>query len=126
MQQPAQLPWTKANEHYTQSMIELYRAGGAIHPRSRKLVFYYAKRGEFPGNYFAAATSLRESASAKKAGDIEKAIEHMEAAIESLYNGITTYADIAQDQSDRGVVAVLNKFGYHALLTEYEKLLDEE
>ncbi|MBM81690.1 MAG: hypothetical protein CMJ78_14010 [Planctomycetaceae bacterium] len=118
--------WETATEHYTQSMIELYRAGGAIHPRSRKLVFYYSKRGEFPLSYFAAVTALREAALAKKDGDTEKAIEQMEAAIEAIYNGITTYADVSEDQSDRGVVAVLNKFGYHPLLAEYEKLLEEE
>ena len=118
--------WKEAGDHYTQSMIELYRAHGAIDPRSRKLLFYYAKRGEFPLEYLATVQAVREAALAKKAGDNAKAIEHLETAVESLYNAITTLSDIAQDQSDRGVIAVLNQHAYRPLLAEYEKLLEAE
>ena len=125
---PAAVPawWKEVNDHYTQSMIELYRAHGAIDPRSRKLLFYYAKRGEFPLEYLATVQAVREAALAKKAGDNEKAIEHLETAVESLYNAITTLSDIAQDQSDRGVIAVLNQHAYRPLLAEYERMLEAE
>ena len=54
--------------------------------------------------------------------DYEKAIEHLEAAVEAMYNTITTVADVATDQSDRGLIAVLNEFAYRPLLAEFEKL----
>ena len=69
--------------------------------------------------------AVREAALAKKAGDKEAALEHLEVALESTYNCINTLSDVAQDQSDRGVIAVLNKFAFRPLLTEVEKLSEE-
>ena len=43
-----------------------------------------------------------------------------------MYDTITTVADVATDQSDRGLIAVLNEFAYRPLLAEFEKLLDAE
>jgi hypothetical protein len=116
--------WEEANEAYTQYMIELYRVNGAIEGKPKAITFYYAKRGEYVLEYLAAVKAVREAAIAKKAGDTEAALEHLEAALESTYNCINTLSDVAQDQSDRGVIAVLNKFAYRPLLAEYEKLAD--
>ncbi|MEZ6146678.1 MAG: hypothetical protein R3B91_14935 [Planctomycetaceae bacterium] len=53
-------------------------------------------------------------------------VEHLEQALELTFNCINTLSDIAQDQSDRGLIAVLNEYAYRPLLAEYEKTLDEE
>ena len=45
--QPAPEWWTKLNEHYTQAMVEFYRSHDSAHPRARKRLFYWAKRGEY-------------------------------------------------------------------------------
>ena len=45
--------------------------------------------------------------------------------MEQTYNAINTVADVALDQSDRGLVAVLNAYAYQPLLAEYEKLTEE-
>lgn len=116
--------WKTATESYTQYMIELYRAHGAIEGDAKPMLFYYAKRGEYVLEYLAAVKSVREAALAKKSGDTEAALEHLEAALESTYNCINTLSDVARDQSDRGVIAVLNKFAYRPLLAEVEKLAD--
>ena len=118
--------WQEANDHYTQMMIELYRVNGAIDPRATKITFYYAKRGEYVLTYLAAVKATREAAIAKSNGDTEAAIEHLETAVEAMYDTITTVADVATDQSDRGLIAVLNEFAYRPLLAEFEKLLDAE
>ena len=39
---------------------------------------------------------------------------------------MTTLADVARDQSDRGLIAVLNAYAYQPLKREYERLVDEE
>ena len=117
--------WAEANEAYTQYMIELYRVNGAIEGLPKAITFYYAKRGEYVLEYLAAVKAVREAALAKKAGDKEAAIEHLEVALESTYNCINTLSDVARDQSDRGVIAVLNKFAYRPLLAEVEKLSEE-
>ena len=119
--QPVPKWWKEATELYTQRMIELYRALGAVDPRAQDLVFYYAKRGEYVLEYLGAVQAVREAALAKAAGESDMAVEHLETALESTYNCISTLADVARDQSDRGLVAVLNAYAYRPLLAELER-----
>lgn len=116
--------WQSATDAYTQYMIELYRAHGAIDGGAKPMLFYYAKRGEYVVEYLTAVKAVREAALAKKAGDNEAALEHLEAALESTYNCINTLSDVARDQSDRGVIATLNKFAYRPLLAEVDELAE--
>ena len=116
--------WKEMTDHYTQSMIELYRSHGAARPASQKILFYYAKRGEYVLDYLGCIQALRESAIARKKGDNEKAVEEMEKAVESMYNCMDTLSDVIRDPSDRGLIAVLNAHAYRPLVAEYEKLLD--
>lgn len=116
--------WQSVTDAYTQYMIELYRAHGAIDGDAKPMLFYYAKRGEYVVEYLAAVKAVREAALAKKAGDNEAALEHLEAALESTYNCINTLSDVARDQSDRGVIATLNKFAYRPLIAEVEELAE--
>ena len=118
--------WQQANDAYTAYMVELYRAHGAIDGDAKPILFYYAKRSEFALEYLAAVKAVREAALAKKEGNIEQAMEHFETALEQTHNCINTLSDVAQDQSDRGVIAVLNAYAYRPLLAEYEKLADSE
>jgi len=117
--------WKTANDHFTKSMIELYRAGGAIHSRSRDLIFYYSKRGEFNVYYMNAVAAVKAAGIAKKAGKLEKTVEHLEKAVDELHNAITTIGDIANGQSDRGLIAVLAKYAYRPVVKEYEKQADK-
>jgi hypothetical protein len=123
---PAPEWWEKLNQSYTQAMVELYRSHDAAHPRSRQLLFYWAKRSEYVLEYLSCVQSLREAAIAKKSGDKDSAIEHLETAMEQLYNAIDTLSDIARDPSDRGLIAVLNAYAYRPLVLEYEAMLSEE
>ena len=43
-----------------------------------------------------------------------------------MYNAIDTLSDVVNDHSDRGLIAVLNAYGYRPILAEYEKVLDQE
>ena len=117
----------EVNDHYTQWMIELYRVQGAeIHRNGGKqLLFYYAKRSEFNLAYLGAVKALRAAATARQAKDNDAAIEQLENAMDQLHTAMTSIADVAQDQSDRGLVATLANFAYRPLVAEYEKLLEE-
>ena len=117
--------WQAATDEYSTDVVELYRTYDALTGRSRPLFYYYAKRSEFMLSYMGAVKAIREAALAKKTGDIEKQIEHLETAIESMYDGLDTLGDIARNPSDRGMIAVLNAYAYQPLLAEYEKVLDE-
>jgi hypothetical protein len=122
---PAPDWWEKQNELYTEAMIELYRAGSNTHQRADKRIFYWAKRSEYVLEYLGAVKAVRAAAIAKKKGDTEEAITQLESAIESLYNAMDTLSDVIEDQSDRGLIATLNKHAYRPLMAEYEKLLEE-
>ncbi len=117
--------WQAATDEYNTDLVELYRTYDALTGRSRPLFYYYAKRSEFMLSYMGAVKAVREAALAKKAGDTEKQIEHLETAIESIYDGLDTLGDIARNPSDRGLIAILNAYAYQPLLAEYEKVLDE-
>ena len=119
--------WEEITDHYTQLRNELSRAKNAsTSPGGRSLLFHYANRAAFATQYMAAVNSVRQAAVAREEGKLEEAIEHLESALEQMYNGMTSLADVARDQSDRGLIAVLNAYAYQPLKAEYERLLDED
>ncbi|MFT5094939.1 MAG: hypothetical protein ACI93T_003783, partial [Porticoccaceae bacterium] len=118
--------WLEATDAYTQYLVELYRAQGAVDGGAKPVLFYYAKRSEFVLEYLGAVKAVREAALAKKAGDTEMAIEHLELALESTYNCINTLSDVARNQGDRGLIAVLNAYAYRPLVAELERLSEDE
>jgi len=65
--------------------------------------------------------AARDAGPTKDADDIEAYVEHLETAVEAMHNALQFYADVARDNSDRGVIAVLNEYAYRPLL----KALDE-
>ena len=126
--QPSPLPtwWDELNEAYSAAMVEFYRSHSGADPRSRNLLYYWAKRSEYVMSYLASVKALRNSAIAKSEGDMDLALEQMESAVEEMYNAIDTLGDVALDSSDRGLIAVLNAHAFKPLMAAYEKLLDEE
>ena len=65
--------------------------------------------------YFTALESLY------KAHDKTARTESLEAALESIYNALNAYGDVARDASDRGAIALLNQHAYRPA----QKLADE-
>jgi hypothetical protein len=122
---PAPEWWQETIDHYTQYMTEMYRAHGAAAPRAKPLLFYYAKRGEYALQYWGAVQAVRAAAIAEDAGDRDEALSQLEEAMELTYNCIDTLADVAQDQSDLGLIAVLNAYAWRPLLAEYDRLSED-
>ena len=50
-----------------------------------------------------------------KAHDPAARSESLVAAMESIYNALNSRADVARDSTDRGVIALLNEYGYRPL-----------
>ena len=117
--------WEEVTEHYTQWMIEVYRALVAAEAPAQPLLFYYGKRSEFAMDYLGCVTALREAATAKQKGDLELAVEKLEVAVEAMYNSIDSLSHVVWDQSDRGLIATLANFAYRPLVAEYEKMLEQ-
>ena len=98
---------------------------GAGESRAKEILFHWAKRGEYVLEYLDAVLAVRRAAIAQGAGRKDEAVEEMEKAVESIYNAITTLADVAADQSDRGLIAVLNAYAYRPLVAKLEELAEE-
>lgn len=124
--QPAPEWWDELNQQYTQAMVELYRAHDAADPRSRRLLFYWAKRSEYVLEYLACVKAVRQAALAGKEGQQEQAGEQFETALEQLYNAMDTLSDVVRDPSDRGLIALLYAQAYRPLLEQYERSSQEE
>ena len=68
----------------------------------------------------ASIEAVRLAGVAKSKGDKDKLVEQLEKATESMYNAINALGEVAGDNSDRGVIAVLNEYGYRPLKKEFE------
>lgn len=108
--------WTEAKTAYTNAMNEMYRANTRARGGARPFILYHAKRLEFAMQFFNALEGIRKAGNAKADNQADAREEALGLAVESIYNALNAYADVARDPSDRGVIAVLNKEGYHRLL----------
>jgi hypothetical protein len=114
-------PWWKTvRDLYAGAMDEVYRASTRARDgvKARPLLHYYAKRLEFAFFYMNSLEALRLAGQAKAKGDFKAQREQLEAAVEAMYNGLGAYGEVARDPSDRGVIAVLNEYGYRPLRRE--------
>ncbi len=113
--------WAQARDLYTEAMNEMYRGNTRARDGGRGFILYYARRYEFGLTYLASLESLRQAAVAKSKGDVESQQGHLEAAVEGMYNALGAFSEVARDPSDRGVLAVLNEFGYRPLMTQLQE-----
>ena len=64
--------------------------------------------------------AVRKAGIAKAKGDRETQLAELEKAVESLHTALNALAAVARSNSDRGVIAVLNEYGYRPLKKELE------
>ncbi len=100
---------TEVKTHYLNAMNEMYRANTRAREGSRSFTLYNAKRLEFTFHFVSAIESLY------KAHDPAARAESQTAAMDSLYNALNSWSDVARDPSDRGAIALLNEHAYRAL-----------
>lgn len=112
--------WQEASDLYLNAMNEVYRGHDRSHVNGRPLLRHFAKRCEFALEYLGAIQALRLAGQAKAKGDAEEQGVQLEKAVEGMYNGLNALAEVAVDNSDRGVIAVLNEYGYRPLVKEME------
>ena len=121
MDEPPPGWWNDARTHYLNAMNEMYRANTRAREGGRAFTLYYARRFEFAFEYINTVEAIRKAGIAKRKGDKETQIAELEKAIDSVTNACNAMAAVARSQSDRGVIAVMNAYGYRPLL----KLLEE-
>ncbi|MGV3660456.1 MAG: PQQ-binding-like beta-propeller repeat protein [Prosthecobacter sp.] len=101
---------TEVKTLYTTAMSEMYRANTRAREGSRSYTLYNAKRLEFTFHFISAVEALY------KAHDAAASAQSIEAAMESIYNALSSWSDVASDSSDRGGIALLNEHGYKVLV----------
>ncbi len=101
---------TEAKTFYATAMSEMYRANTRAREGSRTFTLYNAKRLEFTFHFISAIESLYKSHNATTRA------ESLEAAMDSIYNSLNSWSDVARDSSDRGAIALLNEYGYRPLV----------
>jgi hypothetical protein len=100
---PAWLSEVKAL--YTGAMGEMYRGNTRARGGARPFILYHAKRMEFALHFCTTLESLHKPSE-----------EAAELAPEAIYNALNAFAEVARDSSDRGVIALLNVYGYRPVL----------
>lgn len=101
---------TQAKTHCLNAMSEMYRANTRAREGSRSFTLYNAKRMEFAFHFMSAVEALH------KAHDPTLRDASLEAAMDSLYNALNSWSDVARDSSDRGAIALLNEHAYRPLV----------
>jgi len=59
-----------------------------------------------------AVEALRKAAIAKQAGKKDEQIAELEKALDSITGACNAMAAVARSNSDRGIIAVMNEYGY--------------
>jgi hypothetical protein len=114
--------WGKARDLYLNAMNEMYRANTRAREGGRDYSLYCARRYEFAFEYMNCVESVRLAGLARREGNVEEQRAKLEAAVESIHSALQALAAIARSNSDRGMIAVLNEYGYRPLMAELEKL----
>lgn len=101
---------TQVKAHYLTAMNEMFRANTRAREGSRSFTLYNAKRLEFTFHFISAIESLYKS------HDETTRAASLEAAMDSIYNSLNSWSDVARDSTDRGAIALLNEYGYRPLV----------
>ena len=101
---------TEVKAHYLKAMNEMYRANTRAREGSRSFTLYNAKRLEFTFHFISAIEALYKS------HDPAARTESLAAAVDSIYNAMNSWSDVARDPSDRGAIALLNENAYRVLV----------
>ena len=113
--EPVPAIWSEARDNYLNAMNEMYRANTRAREGGRSFTLYFARRFEFAFEYMNCIEAVRKAAIAEQTKDAATQIAELEKAIESLNNGLNAMAAVARSNSDRGLIAVLNEYGYRPL-----------
>ncbi len=107
--------WSMMSADYANAMNEMYRANTRAREGGRALTLYWARKCEFAMESMNCLDAFWKSGLAAEKKDSTTEIAELEKAIESLNNGLNAMAAVARSNSDRGLIAELNEYGYRPL-----------
>lgn len=87
---------------------------------------YWIGRFEFGIGYFDTVNRVHSAAAAEKEKDPARCLRETQAALEAARWALESYARVAQDQSDRGAIAMMNEYIYRPLKAKVQELKGEK
>lgn len=120
---PGSLPpeWVAARQGYQRALAAAKRARQKVRPSGRHYVDYWVGRLEFGIGYLDTLEAVRQAATAE-AEKKPEALPLAEKALKTARRALASYARVAQDQSDRGALAILNEYVYRPLQAKLAEL----
>lgn len=115
--EPVAAAWMEARSH-------LQRAAKLASPQGKRAVEWWLARVDFALSYLDSVRHMRSGAIAEAAGDRKLALECARQAHVAASRGISRWANVAADQSDRGAIALLNEYVERPLRMRVAKLRD--
>jgi hypothetical protein len=114
--------WGTVKDHYLNAMNEMYRANTRAREGGRSYTLYHARRFEFGYEYMNCIEAVRKAGIAKRTGNPDEHSAQLDTAVNSLNAALNAMAAVARSNSDRGIIAVLNEYGYRPLMQELEAI----
>ncbi|MBG89665.1 MAG: hypothetical protein CMO80_22580 [Verrucomicrobiales bacterium] len=112
--------WGEAKTGFIMAMNEMYRANTRARGGARAYSLYLAKKFEFALHYFTVLESVRAAGIGKSEKDKDAQLEGLDKAVEAMHNALSAIADVDRNNGDRGIIALLNEYGFRPLIKELE------
>jgi hypothetical protein len=110
---PAEL--RAVRDHYERALAAAHRARAKASSRGQAAIDYWIGRLDFGIGYFDMVQAVRRAARAEAKGQSEEARREANTALKQARAALEAYARIAQDQSDRGAIALMAEYVYRPL-----------
>ncbi|MEO5803723.1 MAG: alpha-glucuronidase family glycosyl hydrolase [Verrucomicrobiota bacterium] len=108
--------------HYQTALDAAHRALQKTKSPGTNSIHYWIGRLEFGIDYMNAIEAVRAAATAESNKDFPRAFTEATRAVDLIKHGLTAYANIAGDRSDKGAIAVMNEYVYRPLQAKVAEL----
>lgn len=107
---------------YQTALVAAKRALNRTQPAGQEYINYWIGRLKFGIAYMQTIEAVRAAATADAAKDKPGAIRETMRALDLINSGLTSYAGVVRDRSDKAAIAVMNEYVVRALQTKIEGL----
>ena len=107
---------SQVRDHYRTGLEAARRALQQSTNAGRSLPTFWIGRLEFAVDYVNAVEAVRQAAAAESSSRTEEALQQVREALQALGRALESYARVARNRTDLGVIAIVNEYGYRPLL----------
>ena len=112
----------KVRQTYQQALTTVKHARKKVQKKGEKYIDYWIGRLEFGVGYLEMISAVRQAAIAETNGKLAEATHHAKIALEFACRALAAYADVAQDRSDLGSIAVMSEYVYRPLKAKISEM----